>query len=153
MLNVNALKRCRRLAEAVNDCCACSVFNYIPVLHGRVTHAAVAGKWHAARETQKFRLNSTSSIFKPLDWLLANFSSRFPHRFRNSPALILTEMLIWNEKDRVKYGDFPDQSESFCFFARVANYARHQNKLRHHWTGLAAKLSRETIKTSTSRLM
>ena len=26
---VNALKRCPRLAEAVNDCCACSIFNYI----------------------------------------------------------------------------------------------------------------------------
>ena len=27
---INALKRCPRLAEAVNDCSACSVFNYIP---------------------------------------------------------------------------------------------------------------------------
>ena len=36
---------CPRLAEAVNDCCACSVFNYIPDLHGRETRVAVAGKW------------------------------------------------------------------------------------------------------------
>ena len=42
---INALKRCPRLAEAVNDCCACSVFNYIPDLHGRETRVAVAGKW------------------------------------------------------------------------------------------------------------
>ena len=34
-VRINALKRCPRLAEAVNDCCACSVFNYIPDLHGR----------------------------------------------------------------------------------------------------------------------
>jgi len=40
----NALKRCPRLAEALNDRCACSVFNYIPDLHGRETRVAVAGK-------------------------------------------------------------------------------------------------------------
>ena len=34
---------CRCLvAEAVNDCCVCSVFNYIPDLHGRETRAVVA---------------------------------------------------------------------------------------------------------------
>ena len=43
-VRINALKRCPRLAEAVNDCCACSVFNYIPDLHGRETRVAVAGK-------------------------------------------------------------------------------------------------------------
>ena len=32
-VRINALKH-PRLAEAVNDCCACSVFNYIPDLHG-----------------------------------------------------------------------------------------------------------------------
>ena len=32
-VNINALKCCPRLAEAMNDCCACSVFNYIPDLH------------------------------------------------------------------------------------------------------------------------
>ena len=26
-------------------------------------------------------------------------------------------MLIWKEKDSIKYGDFPDQSQSFRFFA------------------------------------
>ena len=46
-------------------------------------------------------------------------------------------MLIWNEKDSVKYGDFPDQSQSFRYLlarAIAANFARHQNKLRYHWT-------------------
>ena len=43
-VRINALKRCPRLAEAVNDCCACSVFNYIPDLHGRETRVAVGGK-------------------------------------------------------------------------------------------------------------
>ena len=43
-VRINALKRCSRLAEAVNDCCACSVFNYIPDLHGRETRVAVVGK-------------------------------------------------------------------------------------------------------------
>ena len=43
-VRINALKCCPRLGEAVNDCCACSVFNYIPDLHGRETHVAVAGK-------------------------------------------------------------------------------------------------------------
>ena len=44
-VRLNALKRCPPLAEAVNDCCACSIFNYIPDLHGRETRVAVAGKW------------------------------------------------------------------------------------------------------------
>ena len=43
-VRINALKRCPRLAEAVNDCYACSVFNYIPYLQGRETRVAVAGK-------------------------------------------------------------------------------------------------------------
>ena len=42
-MQLNALKRCPRLAEAVNDRCACFVFNYIPDLHGRETRVAVAG--------------------------------------------------------------------------------------------------------------
>ena len=37
--------------------------------------------------------------FKPLDWTLTNFSSRFPHKFRDSLTLILNEMLSWNEKE------------------------------------------------------
>ena len=42
---------------------ACSVFNYMPDLHRREMRAALAGKWPAAaRESRKFRLNSTSSI-------------------------------------------------------------------------------------------
>ena len=44
-VRINALKRCPRLAEAVNDFCAWSVFNFIPDLHGRETRVAVAGKW------------------------------------------------------------------------------------------------------------
>ena len=61
-VSINALERCPRFAEAVNDCCACSVFNYIPDLFGRETRTAVAGKWSAAPESRKCRLNSTSSI-------------------------------------------------------------------------------------------
>ena len=41
---------------------ACFVFNYIPDLHWRETRSTVSGKWPAARESRKFRLNSTSSI-------------------------------------------------------------------------------------------
>ena len=100
-----------------------SVFNYFPDLHGPDTHAALAGIWPAARESRKFRLNSTLSIacsslskgFKPLDLSLKNFSSRFPHKFHNSLVQILTRMLIWNEKDSVEFDDFPDQSQSFRF--------------------------------------
>ena len=43
-VRINTLKCCPWLAEAVNNCWACSVFNYIPDLHGRETHIAVAGK-------------------------------------------------------------------------------------------------------------
>ena len=41
-VRINALKRCPRLAEALNDCCTCSVFHYI--LHVRETRVAVAEK-------------------------------------------------------------------------------------------------------------
>ena len=43
-VRINAVKHCARLAEALNDCCAFSVFNYIPDVHGRETRVAVAGK-------------------------------------------------------------------------------------------------------------
>ena len=39
-VRINVLKRCPRLAEAVNDFCAYSVFNYIPDLHGQETRTA-----------------------------------------------------------------------------------------------------------------
>ena len=32
-VRINALKCCSELADAVNDCCTCSVFNYIPDLY------------------------------------------------------------------------------------------------------------------------
>ena len=41
----------RDFAEEVNKCCACSLFNYVPDLHSRETHAVVAGKWSASRES------------------------------------------------------------------------------------------------------
>ena len=74
--------------------------------------------------------------FKPLDWSLTNFSARFPHKFCNSPTLLFTEIIIWNEKDSVKYGDSPDRSlarSSRCWKLREA-----PKKLHRHWTGLAA---------------
>ena len=120
----------------------CSVFNYIPDLHGRETRAALAGKWSASREPEISSIFSTSSIagtsllIHSTDWSVMIFSTRFPHKFLNSLGLNLTKMLIWKENDSVKYGNFPDQSQSFRFFCSLAR--SHQNKLRHHWTGLAA---------------
>ena len=90
-VSINTVKRCPRLAEAVNDCCACSVFYYIPDLHGWETRAAVAGKWPAAGETEILsklhiiHMHPWNIAFKPLDWSLTNFSSRFPRKFRKSP--------------------------------------------------------------------
>ena len=43
-VRINAPRRCLRLAEAVNDCCACFFLNYIPGFRGRETRATVAGK-------------------------------------------------------------------------------------------------------------
>ena len=69
-------------------------------------------------------IHRRSFSFNPLDWLIADeLSTRFPHKFLTSLALNLTEMLIWKENDSVKYGDFPDQSLSFRFFAAHS----HQN--------------------------
>lgn len=42
-VRINAVKRYLRLPEAVDDCCAHSVFNCIPDLQGRETNAALAG--------------------------------------------------------------------------------------------------------------
>ena len=65
MWSYNGLKCCLWLAETMNDCCACSVFNYIPDLHSWETSAAVVGKWAAAWENRKFSLNSTLSLCIP----------------------------------------------------------------------------------------
>ena len=64
---------------------------------------------------------------------------RFPHKFLNSLILNLTEMLIWKENDSVKYGDFPDQRQSFRFFAR--SLAPKQTTSSLDWSGRG--LSRE----------
>ena len=56
-------------------------------------------------------------------------SSRFPHKFRNNPALILTEMLIWNEKDSVNMANLLTKPNCFAFLpdrAIATNYTRHQ---------------------------
>ena len=88
--------------------------------------------------------------FKPLDWSLTNFSSRFPHKFRNSPALILSEMLIWNEKDRVKYGDFPDQ---FCSLEPLLQITRGTKTIYVIIGPVWPSTKPWTIYTSSLRLM
>ena len=98
--------------------------NLTPDIHGRATR--FGGKMTCCtREpaiSSKLHLIHLWNIsFKRPDWSLTNFSSRFPRKFHNSPALILTEMLIWNEKGSVKYGDIPDQSQSFRTFARSSH--------------------------------
>ena len=91
------------------------------------------------REPEISSIISTLSItlISPLihstDWLLTNFSTRFPHKFLNSLPLNLTEMLIWKENDSVKYGGFPDQSQWFRFFAR--SLTPKQTKLSLDWSG------------------
>ena len=91
------------------------------------------------RELEILSTISTSSIagisllIHSTDWSLTNFSMRFPHKFLNSLALNLTKMLIWKENDSVKYDDFPDQSQSFRFFAR--SLAPKQTKSSLDWSG------------------
>ena len=110
-VRINALKRCPRLAEAVNDCCACSVFNHIPDLPGRETRVAVAGKRvlftftkkkMADRDSRKKkkkcvecpRRNTNPAhmqrawdcgdlSMKPLNGSLSNLLSGFSHKFPN----------------------------------------------------------------------
>ena len=86
------------------------------LLHER---AGISSKLHliSSHPSLEYLFQTTHS----LDWSLTNFSSRFSHKFRNSVALILTEMFIWNEKDRIKCANFPDQSQSFRFFARSSH--------------------------------
>ena len=108
----------------------------------REMRAAGAWKWPGARESRKF-CPSIARTFLSSTWLIAD--DRWSGKFRNSPALILTEMLFWNEKDSVRYGDFPDQSLNRFVLKIIANYTRHQNTLRHHWTGL----QREPLKPWT----
>ena len=105
-VRINALKGCPLIAEALNDSCACSVFSYIPDFLGQ----GISSKLHL--------IHRRNISFKPLDWSRTNFSSRFPHKFRNSPASILTKMLNWKEKDSIKYGDIPDPSQTPLCFAR-----------------------------------
>ena len=75
----------------------------------------------------------TSLLIHSTDWSLTNFSTRFPYKFPSSLTRNLTEMLIWKENDSVKYGDFPDQSQSFRFFARAL--APKQTTLSLDWSG------------------
>ena len=47
-VRINVLKRCPRLAEAVNDFCACCVLNYTQTFVAE-RHTAAAGKWRLRR--------------------------------------------------------------------------------------------------------
>ena len=60
-------RHCRRLAEAVNDCCACSVFDYVPDLHDRETRVAMAGKWVLFTFT-KLKVADRDSCKKRNEW-------------------------------------------------------------------------------------
>ena len=109
-VRINALKLCPRLAEAVNDCCACSVFNYIPYLHGRETRVPLARKWvlftftkwkkadrdsckkKKCEECPRRKTNPAHMqrawdcgdiSMKPLNGSLSNLSSGFSHKFPN----------------------------------------------------------------------
>ena len=77
MCSYNGLKCCLWLAETMNDCSACSVFNYIPDLHSWETSAAVVGKWAAAWENRKFSLNSTLSLCIPRTSLSSHSTDRW----------------------------------------------------------------------------
>ena len=105
-------------------------------------------------ESRKFRLNSTSSIARTssnysID-CLRTFCRGFRTGFTNLERNVNLKRKI---QDKIWWFSWPKRIALLFNFARVANYARHQNKLRHHWAGRTAKLSRETIKTSTSLLM
>lgn len=120
---INALMRLW-FAKAINDRNACSIFNYMPDLHGQEMHPEVAGKWPAARESWKFHLNSTSSI---PETSLSNHSIDCWWTFQRgfcisfATAQSWPKMLICNERESVKYGDFPDQSKWFHIFARSSH--------------------------------
>ena len=93
--------------------------------------------------------------FKPLDWSLTNISSMFPHKFRNSPALILTEMLIWNEKDgKICQFSWPKPIVSlFCSLKPLLQITR-ANKTNYVIIGpVWSRAKPWTIYMSSSRLM
>ena len=111
VFRINALKRCPRLAEAVNDCCACSVFNYIPAftaerraLQWRKNEFCLhlhlqSGKWrieiHVKKKCVECPRRKTNPAhmqrawdcgdisMKPLNGSLSKLSSGFSHKFPN----------------------------------------------------------------------
>ena len=183
-VRINALKRCPRLAEAVNDCCACSVFNYIPVLHGRATRVAVVGKWvlsaftkwkmvdrdsckkrnvwSAQEEKQALLICSELEIAGTSRWNYSTDSCRiFQGGFRLSFPIFFDQLITWEPKTsldwrrqfkmkktvKIKQLFLRVKASRLAFLLARAivarckrNYpkTRHQNKLRHHWTDLAA---------------
>ena len=182
-VRINALKRCPRLAEAVNDCCACSVFNYIPDLHGRETRVAVAGKWvlfaftkwkmadrdsckkrnvwSAPEEKQVLLICSELEIAETSRWNHSTDRCRIFHGgFGISFPIFFDQLITWepntnlDRRDSLKWKrQWKKQRFLRAKASRLAfllaraivarckrNYpkTRYQNKLRHHWTDLAA---------------
>ena len=85
----NALKRCSRLAEAVDDRCACSVFNYIKVLlvfvspkrlslisHFRYSRARIIGQDIDLRKLAQISKLTLSTSFFAVSWIFR----RLPHQ-------------------------------------------------------------------------
>ena len=183
-VRINALKRCPWLAEDVNDCCACSVFNYIPDLHGRATRVAVVGKWVLSAFT-KWKMVDRDSCKKRNVWsaqeekqallicseLEIAGTSRWNHStdrcrifqggFRLSFPIFFDQLITWEPKTnldwrrqfkmkktvKIKLLFLRVKASRLAFLLARAIVARckrnhpktrHQNKLRHHWTDLAA---------------
>ena len=159
---INALKHCPRLAEAENDCCACSAFNYTQTFKAErralqwrenefCSHLCPlkSGKWqrrrieiHLKKETYGEPLRKSKSC------------CRIGRRsFRTSFAIFFDKLIIWEPdtnldlRDSVKWKEKPWKIQRFLLArATVAitrskrSYpkTRHQSKLRHHWNDLAA---------------
>ena len=78
--------------------------------------------------------------FNPLDWLIADeLFDEVSAQVSQQPSSKLDRNVNWKENDSVKYGDFPDQSQSFRFFAR--SLAPKQTTSSLDWSGRG--LSRE----------
>ena len=103
---IKVLKHCLQLAQKPWTIAEHSLFSIMSQTFTAERHML---QWQGndllqerAENLFKLHLIDQASLLNHcLDWSLTNFLLRFLDKLHNSPALILTKMLIWNKKDNV----------------------------------------------------
>ena len=135
----------------------CSVFNYIPELHWRETRAIVSGKWPAAaRESRKFRPNSTSSFVWTTRLIADELFNEVSAQVSQQPNTNLDRNINLKRKKQCKIWQFSWPKPIVSHFCTLEPLSKITRGTKRDYVIIGPVWPRNkpwTIYTSSSRLM